>query len=177
MCVRVGGEYIVLTTTAEDSYFLSKNRTACKPATPFDWIFLSSSLKRPPVVPFTWLQHSPIQTPLPQKQLSWQAGSPFWSHLAVFSNVNSISSLAKRKKKKYKKRKKKNNSFTCLNIEVWKEASDSLWRDLKALMEVTCSYGNLCLDMCSSSPVLQLRALCPFNESSSDEHQNSPKSF
>lgn len=68
-------------------------------------------------------------------------------HILLFSQTSIQPPLSQ-------KEKKKNNSFTCLNIEVWKEASDSLWRDLKALMEVTCSYRNLCLDMCSSPPVL-----------------------
>lgn len=171
MCVHVGGEYIVFTTTAEDSHSLSKNRAACKPATPFDWNFLSPSLKRPPVVPFTWLQHSPFRPLSHSSSIPGKQAVPS-GHILLFSQMSIQSPLVQKEEKK-----KKNKSFTCLNIEVWKEASDSLWRDLKALMEATCSYGSLCLDMCSSPPVLQLKALCPFNESSCDEHQNSPKSF
>lgn len=33
----------------------------------------------------------------------------------------------------------RNKSFTCLNIEVWEEAGDSLRRDLTALVQVTAA--------------------------------------
>lgn len=60
-------------------------------------------------------------------------------HILLFSQMSVQFPLLRNTHthKKKKKEKKENSSFTCLNVKVWKEASDSLWRDFKALMQLT----------------------------------------
>lgn len=53
---------------------------------------------------------------------------------------------------KEKKQQQQKNGFTDLNIEVWKEASDSLWRDYRILSQVTFAVE-------SSAPVYALRQM------------------